>query len=153
MGFSRQEYWSGVPLPSPIHTYTHPKHLYIWHTHIHMLHTQYIYTYTECAIHTPHTTYIYTPHAHIHRATQAPHIQYTCVYTPHTYTYTHHTHTYHVHTACVHAHTPKNSHPHTAHIWCSTRGNPAFQGTLGVATREPSTVSHLTEHVTSLGTL
>ena len=37
---------------------------------------------------------------------------------------------------------------------CSTRGNPAFQGTLGVATREPSTVSHFrTEHVTSLGTL
>ena len=23
MGFSRQEYWSGVPLPSPIHVYTH----------------------------------------------------------------------------------------------------------------------------------
>ena len=23
MGFSRQEYWSGVPLPSPIHTHTH----------------------------------------------------------------------------------------------------------------------------------
>ena len=37
---------------------------------------------------------------------------------------------------------------------CSTRGNPAFQGTLGVATREPSTVSHFrTEHVISLGTL
>ena len=24
MGFSRQEYWSGVPLPSPIHTYNSP---------------------------------------------------------------------------------------------------------------------------------
>ena len=34
---------------------------------------------------------------------------------------------------------------------CSTRGNPAFQGTLGVASREPSTVSHFrTEHGTSL---
>ena len=37
---------------------------------------------------------------------------------------------------------------------CSTRGNPAFQGTLGVASREPSTVSHFrTEHGTSLETL
>ena len=37
---------------------------------------------------------------------------------------------------------------------CSTRGNPAFQGTLVVATREPSTVSHFrTEHGTSLETL
>ena len=36
---------------------------------------------------------------------------------------------------------------------CSTRGNPAFQGTLGVASREPSTVSHFrTEHGTSLET-
>ena len=36
----------------------------------------------------------------------------------------------------------------------STRGNPAFQGTLGVASREPSTVSHFrTEHGTSLETL
>ena len=34
---------------------------------------------------------------------------------------------------------------------CSTRGNPAFQGTLGVASREPSTISHFrTEHGTSL---
>ena len=34
---------------------------------------------------------------------------------------------------------------------CSTPGNPAFQGTLGVASREPSTVSHFrTEHGTSL---
>ena len=24
MGFSRQEYWSGVPLPSPTNTYTKP---------------------------------------------------------------------------------------------------------------------------------
>ena len=43
--------------------------------------------------------------------------------------------------------------------WCrdprsSTPGNPAFQGTLGVASREPSTVSHFrTEHGTSLETL
>ena len=36
----------------------------------------------------------------------------------------------------------------------STRGNPAFQGTLGVASREPSTVSNFrTEHGTSLETL
>ena len=36
---------------------------------------------------------------------------------------------------------------------CSTRGNLAFQGTLGVASREPSTVSHFrTEHGTSLET-
>ena len=31
MGFSRQEYWSGVPSPSPIHTHTH--------THTHILET------------------------------------------------------------------------------------------------------------------
>ena len=36
----------------------------------------------------------------------------------------------------------------------STRGNPAFQGTLGVASRVPSTVSLFrTEHWTSLETL
>ena len=34
MGFSRQEYWSGVPLPSPICVYTHT------HTHTHI----YIYS-------------------------------------------------------------------------------------------------------------
>ena len=27
MGFSRQEYWSGLPLPSPIHSPTHPQSL------------------------------------------------------------------------------------------------------------------------------
>ena len=33
---------------------------------------------------------------------------------------------------------------------CSTRGSPAFQGTVGVASREPSTVSHF---INSLGSV
>ena len=35
MGFSRQEYWSGVPLPSLIYIYTH--------THIYLLYTNILY--------------------------------------------------------------------------------------------------------------
>ena len=30
MGFSRQEYWSGVPLPSPIQSYTWELESFLW---------------------------------------------------------------------------------------------------------------------------
>ena len=38
MGFSRQEYWSGVPLPSPrVGSGGHPIHTYYWHSiHTHI---------------------------------------------------------------------------------------------------------------------
>ena len=40
MGFSRQEYWSGVPLPSPSHPYLSKMSLAIYHLH----HTEIFFT-------------------------------------------------------------------------------------------------------------
>ena len=80
MGFSRQEYWSGVPLPSPeplythiqrnMHIYTQRCHTHIYtkkHTHIY-IHKDvniymcvYLYTFICKDIHTKNTcVYIYT---------------------------------------------------------------------------------------------
>ena len=38
MGFSRQEYWSGVPLPSPVNKVTH---VYLWWIHFDIWQNQY----------------------------------------------------------------------------------------------------------------
>ena len=41
MGFSRQEYWSGLPLLSPIYMYTHTHiYIYIWYVLSHFSHVQ-----------------------------------------------------------------------------------------------------------------
>ena len=62
-GFSRQEYWSGVPLPSPANmsTYTH-SHI---HTHTHT----FTHVYTQAHVHM--YTYIlkHRMHSYMHTAT------------------------------------------------------------------------------------
>ena len=57
MGFSRQEYWIGVPLPSPhvLYTYTH---MFTIHTHMCTIHTYTCVYYTCMQIHTYLDTYL-----------------------------------------------------------------------------------------------
>ena len=58
MGFPRQEYWSGVPLPSPKLSVCQCVYVYIY-THIHTYIHIYIYTYIYIHTYTHTHTHIY----------------------------------------------------------------------------------------------
>ena len=64
MGFSGQQYWSGVPLPSPIYVYTHI-YTYVY-VYIHICIHTYMSIYTDVYVYTHMCIYIMCIYIHIY---------------------------------------------------------------------------------------